>query len=268
MRVVNFSVNLPRGSKMVYLEPIGDTHVGSFAFARDKLLDRIDEIKREKERIWIGMGDYLDNIRPWRRSRPDLRWELSLLKGNPNWLEQWDDFVSMVKPIKDKCIGLLWGNHEFSTFEEQEFERMVKKDLGVPFLGSRAFVILTVNGSGITKREWSILAVHGDFSGDTKGGALNRMKQLSQTIVANIYLYAHTHFKATDKGERIYIRKNGNNVRIEREPTISVLTGGFIDPYYIGADTYFDKKPRGRDIRVGTVTVLIDPVEVKLYAVE
>lgn len=253
---------------MIYLEPIGDTHVGSPSFVKDKLMDRIDEIKREKERIWIGMGDYLDNIRPWRRMRPDSRWELSLLRGNPNWLEQWDEFVSLVKPIRDKCIGLLWGNHEFSSFEEQEFEMMVKRDLGVPFLGSRAFVILTIKGRRVVKREWSILAVHGDFSGDTKGGALNRIKQLSQNTVANIYLYAHTHFKATDKGERIYILKEGDKVVIKREPTISVLTGGFVDPYHVGVDTYYDKKPRGRDIRIGTVTVLIDPLEVKLYAVE
>jgi hypothetical protein len=250
------------------IEPLGDTHVGSIAFAREKFIDRVDVIRREKDRYWIGMGDYVDNIRPYKRGFLDKRWELSLLRGEADWLSQWDEFVELVKPIRHKCLGMLWGNHEWSSYEEAEFQKMVERDLGVDFLGARAYILLQIEGKDVKKRDWTILAVHGDFIGDTKGGAVNRIKQISQNIVANIYLYAHTHFKSADKGERIFLEKDGKTLKLQREPVISVLTGGFIDPYYVGSDTYFDKKPRGKDIRVGTVTVILDPIEVKLYAAE
>lgn len=266
MRVAIRNVKLY--GKYVCIEPLGDTHVGNFAFCKEKFLDRVDVIKRERDRYWIGMGDYVDNIRPWRKGGVDKRWELSLLKGETDWLAQWDEFVEMVKPIRHKCLGMLWGNHEWSSYEEPEFERMVRKDLGVDFLGARAIILLSIDGKGVVKRDWSILAVHGDFSGDTKGGALNRIRQISQVINANIYLYAHTHFKTIDKGERVLIVRKNGQVELVREPTLAMLTGGFLDPFYLGADTYWDKKPRGKDIRVGTVTVIIDPREVKLYAAE
>lgn len=260
--------DLKFSGRFLEIEPLGDVHIGSPAVMMKKFEERIEMIKSDKNRYWIGMGDYIDNIRPWKRGVVDRRWCYSLLKGNLNWVEQWEEFVRLVKPIKDKCIGLLWGNHEWGTFEEDEFARMVEKDLGVPFLGARAIIGIRVDGKGVRKKDWFVFAVHGDYNGDTKGGALNRLKQLSQTVMANIYLYGHTHFKSTDKGERVYIRMLDGKLEMVREPIISVLTGGFVDPYCGVADTYFDRKPRGRDVRVGTVTVLIDPIGVKLYAVE
>ncbi|MEM1800924.1 MAG: metallophosphoesterase [Desulfurococcaceae archaeon] len=254
--------------KMIYIEPIGDVHLGNPAFNEEKLLERIDEIRRDDDRYWIGMGDYIDNIRPYRRGGIDSRWNYSVLEGIPFWLDEWDKFVEYVKPIKDKCLGMLWGNHEWVNMEEREFERIVEKDLGVEFLGARAFILLDIDGKGVKKREWIIFAVHGDFSGDTSGGALNRVKSIARTHYADIYLYGHTHFKNADKGMRATVTKNGKKLEIAKIPVLYALTGCFLDPFYVGSDLYYDKKVRGQDVRFGTITIGIDPFQVKLYAFE
>jgi predicted phosphodiesterase len=261
-------VEIPYRGNFIHIEPLGDIHVGNPATDLNRLQERIEEIRKDKNRYWIGMGDYMDNIRPWRRGVVDKRWETNLLLGEPDWIRQWEIFVEYVKPIANKCIGFLWGNHEYSTFEEYEFERMVRQDLGVTFLGSRGMIYLDISGKNVKKKDWRICAVHGDFSGYSSGGALNAVKGLVQTHVANIYLYAHTHFKTYEKGERVSINIENGKPKLTREPTLIVLTGGFIDPFFIGADMYFDKKPRGKNIRVGTITVGIDPKDVKIHVFE
>ena len=250
-----------------HIEPLGDIHVGNPACDEQKFIQRVEAIKKDKNRYWIGMGDYVDNIRPWKRGVVDKRWETNLLAGEADWVAQWERFVEIVEPITNKCLGFLWGNHEWATYEEHEFKRLVEKDLGVDFLGSRAMIYLRFIGK-VNKPDWRICAVHGDFNGYSAGGALNAARGLTQTHVANIYLYGHTHFKTYEKGERISVGLEHGKPKLVREPTLIVLTGGFIDPFYVGVDAYFDKKPRGKNIRMGTITIAINPMEGKLHAFE
>ena len=97
-----------------HIEPLGDIHVGNPACDEQKFIQRVEAIKKDKNRYWIGMGDYVDNIRPWKRGVVDKRWETNLLAGEADWVAQWERFVEIVEPITNKCLGFLWGNHVIS----------------------------------------------------------------------------------------------------------------------------------------------------------
>ncbi|MEM1967583.1 MAG: metallophosphoesterase [Nitrososphaerota archaeon] len=264
---------IPYRGGMVYVEPLGDIHVGSVATLYERLAERVEAIKKDKRRYWIGMGDYIDNIRPWRRGVVDKRWELSLLGDGENstadWLRQWDMFVDIVKPIRHKCIGMLWGNHEWSSFEESEFRRYVSKDLGARFLGSRCMVRLRILGKDVKREDWTLFATHGTYGGKREGGLVNELKGLVRQYFANIYLYGHTHTKVQIHGLRVALYEQGNGkAGLRTEPYVAMTTGGFLNPFHLGTDTYYDKRVSDKEIRPGTLTVGIDPVREKVHVFE
>lgn len=80
------------------------------------------EIAADPTAYWVGGGDYIEAISPIDVRRFDFRnlaeW---LLEGKPEEIAanlsglattQLFRFVDIVEPIKDKCLGLIEGNHE------------------------------------------------------------------------------------------------------------------------------------------------------------
>jgi hypothetical protein len=267
MRCKVVDLDLRKG-EMLMLEPLGDIHYGSPAFMEEKFLERVEAIRRDKNRYWIGMGDYIDNVRPYKQGTVDKRWTTEALKGVPDWDEQIRGFVEMIKPIAHKCLGLLWGNHEWSTMTSAEFEDRVCKPLGVDFLGGRAFLVLRIRSGKKVVGEYSVFAIHGNYSGMRVGGALNRLQDLARVYDADVYLMGHTHSKAYQAEYRVSIVAVGNKYVLVERPVIYVLTGGFLNPNHVGVEQYFDKHPLPRSIRVGTVTIGIDPWRGKIHGFE
>ena len=149
-----------------------------------------------------------------------------------------------------------------------EFVDRVCEPLGVDFLGSRCFVILRLKSGGKVVGEYSVFAIHGSYNGMRIGGALNRLQDLARIYDADIYLMGHTHSKAFQTEHRIYVEvRNGKYVVVER-PTIYALTGGFLNPHSLETEQYFDRNPLPRSVRVGTITIGIDPWRGKLHGFE
>jgi hypothetical protein len=267
MKCKIFDVELGKG-EMLMVEPLGDMHYGNPAFVYEKFKERVEAIRKDGNRYWIGMGDYIDNIRPYRGGMVDKRWTTEVLKGIGDWDEQLSGLLDFFEPIKDKCIGLLWGNHEWATITAKEFTDRVCWPLGVDFLGGRCFVLLRVKSKGKVVGEYAIFAIHGHYSGTRVGGALNRLQDLARIYDADVYLMAHTHSKAFQTEHRVSVEvRNGKYVVVER-PVIYALTGGFLDPNNLTVEQYFDKHPLPRSIRVGTVTIGIDPWRGKIHGFE
>jgi len=256
-----------REGEWVYTESLGDLHIGNAGFDEERFLTRRDYIRKTKQkRFWIGMGDYIENIRPYARGAIDRRWDTEILRGEADWDEQIRRFVKMVYPIRRKCLGLLWGNHEWKTMTAKEFEDRVCRPLGVDFLGSRAFVILRLKCKREIVGEYAIFAIHGSYAGHRLGGAFNRLQDLARIYDADIYLMGHTHAKGFQPDIRVSVEfdEDGNNVVVKR-PVIYGLTGCFLDPFCLEVDGYMDRRPTPRSVRLGTITIGIDPWEGKLH---
>lgn len=265
MYAVKHVINIGRGD-WVFIEPLGDLHIGCEGFDHERFQERITAIKKDKNRYWIGMGDMVENIRPYKRGAIDKRWNLNVLRGEPNWETQKELLIQYLKPINNKCLGLLWGNHEWTSMEEQEFINTVANPLGVRFLGALGFIILDIRSGGKKLGEWVIFATHGSYAGYRLGGALNRLQDLARIYVADIYLMGHTHAKSIQQDIRITVEfdKNGRPHVVER-PVMYALTGTFHNPYILNTTMYSDMRPVPRSIRKGTITISIDPWTGKLH---
>jgi hypothetical protein len=267
MKCKVLEVELEEG-KMLNIEPLGDIHYGNPAFMVDKFKERVDAIMSDPNRLWIGMGDYIDNVRPYRGGTVDKRWTTEVFRGVADWDEQLRGVLDLFEPIKNKCIGLLWGNHEWATMTSREFEDRVCWPLSVDFLGSRCFIILRIRNGKKLVGEYSIFAIHGHYVGNRVGGALNRIQDLARVYDADIYLMGHTHSKAFQTEYRIYVEYRGGKYKIVERPILYALTGGFLNPNSLEVEQYFDKNPQPRSIRVGTITVGVDPWRGKIHGFE
>jgi len=93
--------------------PLGDIHAGVVHCAEKQIKAKVREISENPFALWIGMGDMADCITPG-----DRRWDDSVIapwvdrqniaESCRNWL------VKLFEPVKDKCIGILEGNHELT----------------------------------------------------------------------------------------------------------------------------------------------------------
>ena len=260
--VVN--VEVKRGEK-IYIEPLGDIHYGHPACDLKRLRSRVNAIRDDPHRYWIGMGDYIENIRPYRPGRVDMRWNTEILKGEPDWDLQIRGIVEELKPIAHKCFGLLWGNHEWANMTGMEFEDRLCNPLGAKFLGSSAFILMRILCDKKLVGEYVIFATHGNYSGSKVGGAINRMQDLSSVYDADIYLMGHVHTKAIHRDEKISVGVVRGKPVVMKRTVIYGLTGCFLNSYQKGVETYVDRKPMLRNFKMGTITIGIDPWEGKLH---
>jgi len=239
--------------KTIFLEPLGDIHVGNPGFVEEKLLKRIKVIKEEKNRYWIGMGDYIEAIYPTAGGVTDKRFTHKHIDRRfltPE--DQINHIAKLFEPIKNKCLGLLTGNHEWKLEDRYGIEvtRMIAEKLGVDALGPMAFITLHLNGM---KNPVVIFALHGHYTGRKTGGALNNITDLASWFDADVYLMGHVHKRLVHKEDLITVR-GGEIIQSSR---IFCLTGSFLRSYSLGVETYAERKalPPGR---IGTITVRID----------
>ncbi len=159
MQVKEFKIPYKR-SDIFYLYPFGDIHCGTIHCAETEVKAKRDEIKNTPNAYWLGVGDYAE----WITSK-DPRWDPSPKVIAP-WVEQdniaetqrrW--IVDLFEPIKDKCIGLLYGNHEESIrkHNNDNVHKNICDDLKVDNLGYSCFVHLSFKRGTETHLAQSIL---------------------------------------------------------------------------------------------------------------
>ena len=237
-----------RGRELL-LEPLGDVHIGSRFVDYEHLRERIEAIRSDENRYWIGMGDYIESIGPYRRGRVDKRWMEWLNKhGITTPLQQFDEFFKLVEPIRDKCLGLLFGNHDVTNLDLMDLE-LLCREKGYRFLGTMAMIKLNINNV----RSDIIWACHGSYNGMRTGGAINRLEDLSRKYYAHVYLHAHSHIKNAATGERI--EATFNPPRLIKRKLVYVLTGCFVKQHEVNDVTWFEFKPTPRSMRIGTITI-------------
>ena len=173
MQVKEHRISYSRPDKFK-IYPIGDIHKGTIHCDEDAIERQIAKIKSEPNSYWVGMGDYCDSI-----TKNDKRFEMgglsSWVKPNDIIESQRKEIVRIFTPIKDKCLGLLTGNHEESLHQanQDDITGHICNDLGVPYLGYSCFLVLTFERF---TSHWQgvIQAWHGSGAAQTDGARLNR----------------------------------------------------------------------------------------------
>ena len=232
------SIIFPQELDHIFFIPIGDFHVGDRAglggsseegiHATRKFRDMVKWIKDTPEAYTFLMGDLFDAVT--KASLGNVYEQEYNLKTAKNFLTE------ELKPIKDKILGCIDGNHE------ERIEKAVG-DSPVNELSHRldieyfpnwcAYFFLSVGESRGNKRMdkrrpiiYSAFLHHMIGGGRTQGGKLNRLSALKYMALADLYLGAHVHTKATFKEKYIY--PDMHNKRLIEMQQCYAATGSYM----------------------------------------
>lgn len=231
MEVCERRIIYPSRTDTYRLFPISDAHAGTKHCAEELIKRKVNEIKDDPNALWFGGGDLGEFI-----SMNDSRFDIGIIS---DWVKP-DDIVEsqrrwivhLLEPIKDKCLGLLEGNHEDSCriHFHGDVHQHICEDLGVPNLGYSAFIKLVF--SRIDEKSNSKLILchvqHGSGSCITIGAKLNKLQRQMLSFDADIYAMGHMHEILTITTPYLTLDKQN---MIKQKVKVGAVTGSWVRAY-------------------------------------
>ena len=252
--------------KTIELEPrpytiviIGDVHEGNANYQEESFRKAVKLIQNEADG-WIGGGDYVEAINHLdpRFSPKGIhkKYHLSDLDNLP--YRQCEYLLDNLYPIKDKCLGLLSGNHEDSLKRHSTFDVVehLCRELGADNLDQKVWMSLNFRYNDSKSIPYKIVGAHGSGShgGKREGAATNTVYDIFRWDQADFHFMQHLHRQAIDRAE--YNRLEYGTLR--REPTYFCVGGCFITKSEEGTDGYFEQRP-GKESSIGVIKLTITP---------
>jgi len=251
--------------------PIGDIHKGVVHCDEDLLEATINEMKRDRFALWLGMGDYGDLVVPSDFKRWDGRILAPWMKGHEDHIgaTQLDSVEEQLSPIWNKCIGLIEGNHDewirrygHYNFMYELVKRANKKHV-VPYGGNSCLIRLSFHRKNSNEvHDFIIHARHGEGSARTSGARALAVLRLSQTFInAHIVLMGHLHGQESPDIPQRLILRNG---KIKSFETVACMTGAWLKAYMQGVPASYLERWGTPPSTLGCPKIIIEPQKDKM----
>ena len=239
---------------------ICDIHWGARACAERHLRETVQTIADDPFSFWFSSGDYGDFI-----GRSDKRFCPS---GPAEWLKIADlgnigkviadSLLKELMPIKDKCLGFGYGNHDLKFMESSDntdIHGYLCTMLGVPSLAYSGFFDLvfcrlgrirkprlhwTQPAAGSTRRAVRVCYHHGAGYAITPGGKLNRLLQFMRQNEADVYMTGHVHSKIFH--DDTILAADESCGRLVERVRWGAVSGAYLKAYDQGHTTYAEIK--------------------------
>lgn len=263
---------------------LSDIHWMNKACAEGHVKRDIQTIADDPHSFWVGGGDYVDFI-GYRDKRfdPDSVAEWVTVKdlgdlGKRGMTRVRDMFL----PIKNKCLGLLIGNHEKRyelATDHESLHHWLCEELGVRSLEYCALFDLVFVRSQRTRkpklmaerpeyRSGSAVSVrvfvhHGAGYAQTPGGKLNRLVQFMKSFEADLFFCGHVHDHVARKEPTI--GANSDCTKLMEHVRLGVVSGSYLKTYSQGTCSYGEQRGY-RPTSLGAATARIYPETRELSA--
>lgn len=183
--------------KKITIIPISDVHIGDKNCNTKLFKEIVDRIQHEPNTYTIINGD-LCNI-ALKNSKSDV------YSDEMSPMEQVLEVIKYLEPIKDKILVMSNGNHEDRITKETNIDvlYLVAKQLKIEDVYSPGWWYLYL-GFGENNRHkpvlYTITGYHGYGGGSTTGAKANKVKKMSQVVLADVYIMSHVHEPINTKG--------------------------------------------------------------------
>lgn len=192
MKIIRVNLNKERGETLdgITIVPIADVHIGDNLSNFKLLKEVLQRIKEEPNTYTIINGDLCNMA--LKDSKSDV------YEDNRTPMEQVLTVADLLEPIKDKILVMTTGNHEDRTKRSTNIDvlKLVAKQLKLDerYTDSWWYLYLTF-GENIKHKEitYAITGTHGYGGGRKSGGKINRLEDMSQVVIADLYIMSHTH---------------------------------------------------------------------------
>jgi len=255
MRVVQKTIKYTRKSLIkIYL--VGDIHGGTVHCHQSLLEQTIKKIKDNPEAYWIDMGDKCEFI-----STKDKRWDGGGIAGwvKPDYIgiSQADWYMDLMTPVKDKCLGLIEGNHE-STWTGQtdtNVQHYICSKMGVPDLSAACFIRFNFKRAS-TDKSLTGFFTHGAGSAITPGAKLTRLQRLMDSFEADIVAQGHVHELLTYS--RPYMELD-RTLQVKQRVKVGALTGCYFRTYTQDVASSYGERKNYPPVMLGSPVVVYNP---------
>lgn len=198
MKIIKVNLNEETGRihDDVTIIPIADVHIGDKLANLKRLKEALQRIKEEPNTYTIINGDLCNMA--LKNSKSDV------YSDQLSPMEQVLTATELLESIKNKILVISTGNHEDRTAKETNIDvtRLIAKQLGIEdrYANGWWYLYLTfgkdIRGRAIT---YGITGIHGYGGGRKSGGKINRLEDMSQVVIADLYVMSHTHKPITTK---------------------------------------------------------------------
>lgn len=189
--------DLSKDFEKITIIPISDVHIGDKQADLKAFRDTIERIKNGPNTFTILNGD-LCNI-ALKNSKSDVYSE------DMTPMEQVLKVIEFLEPIRDKILVMSNGNHEERITRETSIDvlQLVAKQLKIEQIYSPSWWYLYLSFGESNKHKpvlYTITGYHGAGSSQTTGAKANRVKKMSQVVLADVYIMSHVHEPINTKG--------------------------------------------------------------------
>ena len=192
-------VDLGKDIEELTIIPISDIHIGDKTMNMELLKATLERIKNEPNTYTIINGDVC-NI-----ALKDSKSDVYSDEMTP--MEQLNYALTLLEPIKDKILVLSNGNHEARITKNTNIDilYLLAKQLGIEDRYAPSWWYLYLSFGISTKHKnkpflYIITGYHGSGGGRKPGGKINRLEEMSQVVIADLYIMSHVHKTIGTKG--------------------------------------------------------------------
>lgn len=251
---------------IIEIHPFGDIHWDTEACDRDRFDNDIADMKKSKNALFLGMGDYLDFL-AWsdrKKIKNSGLHDESMNRLHAVSMADITAFRRRIEFMKGRFIGMIGGNHDWEFPDGKCGTEKLCESLGCEYLGWLSYIKVRLikrtskaRSSGIT---FDIVACHGKAGGKLPGTSINQVEDLHRLFpAANIYIMGHDHqrggwpmasmFASIDNYD-----KHGFTIK-EKEQWLC-RSGSYMKGYTMGQGGYVASKLK-RPSNLGKITIRI-----------
>jgi predicted phosphodiesterase len=167
--------------KVVRVHGLTDVHVGANEFDLEKFQQAVKAIYEDDNAVWFGNGDLLELIPP--------NYKISQRGQEIPPDEQYLTFIDLVRTIKDKCLFIRGGNHDFlRSFNILDLDicKIIANEMNVPYFRMPGYSQIVVRG-----KAWNLVSAHGKSG--AKNGDLELDKLAAVYSQGDVFFLGHNH---------------------------------------------------------------------------
>ena len=209
-------IDLPSIIETLTIEIFSDLHIGSKRCDMTLIKERIEKVKNNPDTYCILLGDLINN---------STKTSVGDVYDEPlSPMAQITTAIELFKPIKDKILGCVSGNHERRTMKQDGVDLIyfMCAELGITeryaYSSELLFIRFGVNPTDPRRKMcYTLYMTHGDGQGGRLiGGKANGLQRRGRIVDADIVVTGHTHTPFTFR-EKMYVVNYQRSIVLERE---------------------------------------------------
>ena len=176
--------------KQIKLLCLSDMHIGDSLCNLKLIRQVLEDVKNSDNTFIILNGDLMNN---------SIRNSVSSIYDEVySPMEALVKLCDLLEPVKDRILVIHPGNHEWRSYKEDGIDiiKLVARQLGIEDRYSEGwwYLYLTL-GMGNKGRPimYTLTGIHGYGGGRKNGGKINNLVEMSDKVIADVYVMGHTH---------------------------------------------------------------------------